>query len=65
MTDPSKLGAREAAKLIAEGRLGVGELVEACLARIEAREPQVHAWTYLDAEAVRAAVAGGRACHRE
>lgn len=54
MTDPSKLGASEAAKLIAQGRLGVAELAEACLARIEAREPQVHAWTYLDADAVRA-----------
>ncbi|MBK5103147.1 MAG: amidase, partial [Burkholderiales bacterium] len=54
MADPSKLGAREAAQLIAAGGLGVAELVDACLARIEAREPEVRAWTYLDAEAVRA-----------
>ena len=54
MTDLSKLGAREAARLIAGGRLRVAELVDACLARIEAREPEVHAWTYVDAEAVRA-----------
>ncbi|MBE0623795.1 MAG: amidase [Burkholderiales bacterium] len=54
MTELSRLGAREAANLIAEGGLGVAELVEACLARIEAREPQVRAWTYLDAETARA-----------
>jgi Asp-tRNA(Asn)/Glu-tRNA(Gln) amidotransferase A subunit family amidase len=49
--DPCKLSAREAAKLVAERKLTVAELVEACLARIEAREPEVRAWTYLDADA--------------
>ena len=53
MADPSRLGAREAAALIATGSLRVAELVEACLARIETREPEVRAWTFLDAEAVR------------
>jgi len=51
--DLSKLGAREAAKLIAGGKLGVAEFVDACLARIEARERDVRAWTCLDAEAAR------------
>ena len=46
--DPARLGGREAARLIAEGELTALALTEACLARIEAREPQVHAWTYLD-----------------
>lgn len=54
MTDLSKLGARQAARLIADGELGVAELVDACLAHIEAREPDVRAWTCVDAEAVRA-----------
>jgi amidase len=57
--DPSRLGAREAAHLIAEGELTALALTEACLARIEAREPEVHAWTYLDPDA---ALAQARAC---
>ena len=57
--DPSRLGAREAARLIAEGELTALTLTEACLARIDAREPEVHAWTYLDPDA---ALAQARAC---
>lgn len=60
--DPCKLGAREAARLIADGKLTVAELVESCLARIEAREPEVHAWTYLDANT---ALVQARACDTE
>jgi Asp-tRNA(Asn)/Glu-tRNA(Gln) amidotransferase A subunit family amidase len=48
--DPCKLGACEAAALVADGKLTVTELVEACLARIEARDPEVHAWSYFDAD---------------
>ncbi|MBX6320673.1 MAG: amidase [Rhodospirillaceae bacterium] len=47
-TSPAALGAAEAARLIREGRLSAAELTAACLARIEAREPVVAAWTFLD-----------------
>ena len=57
--DPSRLGAREAAALIAAGRLTAAALTEACLARIEARDEEVRAWAYLDPEA---ALAQARAC---
>lgn len=57
--DPTKLGARQAAALIAEGRLTAVGLTEACLARIEARDGEVRAWTHLDPEA---ALAQARAC---
>lgn len=55
----AKLAAREAAALIAEGQLTVAALTEACLARIEAREPAVRAWAYLDPQA---ALEQARAC---
>ncbi len=48
--DSCKLSACEAATLVADGKLTVSELVEACLARIEERDPEVHAWTYRDAD---------------
>ncbi len=48
MTDPADLGTAEAARRIAAGDLTSEALVTACLARITAREPQVHAWTFLD-----------------
>jgi len=57
--DLTKLGAREAAALIAEGRLTAVALTEACLARIEARDGEVRAWVHLDPEA---ALAQARAC---
>ena len=57
--DPTKLGAREAAALIAEERLTAVALTEACLARIEAREEEVRAWAHLDPKA---ALAQARAC---
>jgi Asp-tRNA(Asn)/Glu-tRNA(Gln) amidotransferase A subunit family amidase len=67
MSDLHLLTAAEAARLIREGRITSVELVEACLAQIEAREPQVQAWHYLDrahalaqAEAADAAHKAGR-----
>jgi Asp-tRNA(Asn)/Glu-tRNA(Gln) amidotransferase A subunit family amidase len=42
--------ATEAAAAIRDGRLTSRELVEACLAVIETREPDVQAWTFLDRE---------------
>jgi amidase len=57
--DLTKLGAREAAALIAEGRLTAVALTEACLERIEARDGELRAWAHLDPEA---ALAQARAC---
>lgn len=45
------LSAVEAAKRISEGGLSSEALVRACLDRIAAREPEVSAWSFLDAEA--------------
>ncbi|MDH3665942.1 MAG: amidase [Paracoccaceae bacterium] len=49
-TDPADLGTAEAARRIASGDLTSEALVSACLARIEAREAEVRAWTFLDPE---------------
>lgn len=51
--DPADLDAAAAAALIADGQMTSLELVEACLARIEAREPDVQAWAHLDPEFAR------------
>jgi Asp-tRNA(Asn)/Glu-tRNA(Gln) amidotransferase A subunit family amidase len=61
MNAPNNLTGSEAANAIAQGELTSQALVEACLARIEAREAQIGAWTYLDAAA---ALAQARACDR-
>jgi Asp-tRNA(Asn)/Glu-tRNA(Gln) amidotransferase A subunit family amidase len=50
VTDLSSLTAREAARQIAERRITADALVTAYLDRIEAREPVVGAWQYLDRE---------------
>jgi Asp-tRNA(Asn)/Glu-tRNA(Gln) amidotransferase A subunit family amidase len=50
MTDLADLGTAEAARLIAAGELTAQELVSACLARVETREPEVQAWAFLDPE---------------
>ena len=50
MTDPHSLTVREAARQIAERRLAAETLTAAYLDRIEAREPIVGAWQYLDRE---------------
>ncbi len=57
--DLTKLGAREAAALIVEGRLTAVGLTEACLERIAARDGEVRAWAHLDPEA---ALVQARAC---
>jgi len=44
------LSAADAARAIAGGAVSSAQLVEACLARIRAAEPQVQAWQFLDAE---------------
>ena len=49
------LGVREAADGIRRGAVSAVELVEACLARVGAVEPEVQAWIHLDPDGVRAA----------
>jgi Asp-tRNA(Asn)/Glu-tRNA(Gln) amidotransferase A subunit family amidase len=44
------LTATQAAAMIASGEISSVDLVTACLARIEEREPEVQAWTHLDPE---------------
>jgi len=44
------LTACEAARRMADGTVTAQEMVSACLARIEARDPEVQAWAYLDPE---------------
>ncbi|GAA0792124.1 amidase [Cupriavidus gilardii] len=53
--DAAVMTASEAAALIRSGRLRAEDLVRACLDRIEAREPVVGAWTWLDPDAALAA----------
>jgi len=51
----TRLGAREAARRIREGRLSPVELVEACLARISELDGEIRAWTHVDGAGARAA----------
>jgi len=44
------LSATDAARALAEGAVSSEQLVEACLARIRAAEPEVQAWQFLDPE---------------
>ena len=53
-TDLSTLTASDLIKALAEGQVLAIDLVEACLARIEAEEPQIGAWAYLDPDYARA-----------
>jgi len=55
MADPAALTATEAARSIREGRLTPAALMEACLARIEAREAVVQAMAFFDPVQARAA----------
>jgi Asp-tRNA(Asn)/Glu-tRNA(Gln) amidotransferase A subunit family amidase len=57
MSDPASLTATEAARQIRAGTLHPVALMEACLARIAAREPEVRAFTYLDPDQARHAAA--------
>jgi Asp-tRNA(Asn)/Glu-tRNA(Gln) amidotransferase A subunit family amidase len=54
VNDPLDRSATALAAAIADGELTAARLAEAVLARIEALEPSVHAWAYLDPELVRA-----------
>jgi len=48
MSVPNQLSALEAAAAIRDGALSAEELTAACLARIDAAEPEVRAWVHLD-----------------
>jgi len=50
MSEPFDLTACDALDLMGQRKLSVVELVRSCLARIEALEPMITAWTFLDAE---------------
>lgn len=51
MTETWQLGVDDAAQALAARSLSSVELVQACLERISATEPHVHAWAFVDAEA--------------
>ena len=55
MDDLCRLTATESAARIRAGDLSPVDLVEACLARIEAIEPRVKAWVSVDADGARRA----------
>ena len=52
MPEPCDLSLSESAYSIAVGELSPVDLAESLLQRIEALEPALHAWVYLDREAV-------------
>ena len=58
---PVRLDANSAAVKIKAGELSSEALVQACLDRVSEREPQIRAWSWLDADA---ALAQARACDR-
>ena len=55
MSDPADLTATEALRAINQGTLRAADLLEACLARVAAREPTVRAIAFLDPAQARAA----------
>src|SRR6056297_3106983 len=48
MTLPNELTATEAYRQLADGTMSAEALTQACLERISTREPEVHAWEFLD-----------------
>lgn len=60
MTDIADLTATEARAAIAAGRLSPAALMEACLERIAAREPEVRAFAWLDPALARRAAAAAK-----
>jgi len=59
------LSATDAARAINEGLISSEQLVEACLSRIEAIEPGVQAWQYIDPEHARAQARARDLDHKE
>ncbi|MBV8575466.1 MAG: amidase, partial [Acetobacteraceae bacterium] len=60
MSELHRLTASESVRRIASGRLRPEALMEACLDRIAAREPIIHAFAWLDPEQARRAAATAR-----
>ena len=60
-TDLNHLSASAIARKIAAGETSAVAVVEACLARIEVREGELHAWAFIDPEL---ALAQARACNQ-
>ena len=52
--DLADLSATELKRRLAEGSVRAAELAEACLTRVDEREETVQAWTFLDADTLRA-----------
>jgi Asp-tRNA(Asn)/Glu-tRNA(Gln) amidotransferase A subunit family amidase len=52
VTELNRLSALDAARQIAAGKISSEALVQACLERVRAREPEVRAWAYHDPDAV-------------
>jgi len=52
--EPCELSAVDALARLRAGRLTATALMESCLARIAAREPEVHAWAHFDPQAASA-----------
>lgn len=48
LTSLHALSAGDAARLIRDGRVSSAQLVEACLARVRARDGEIQAWAFLD-----------------
>jgi len=67
VADPSLLSARAATAAVRAGKLTASALLEACLSRIDEREPNVRAWSHLDPQAAReqASRADERQCASE
>jgi Asp-tRNA(Asn)/Glu-tRNA(Gln) amidotransferase A subunit family amidase len=61
MSDPADLTALEARDRVARGALRATELMDACLRRIEQREPAISAFTFLDPTQARAKAAAADA----
>jgi len=64
MEDLASLTAAAAARLLREGRVTSVELVEACLARIDACEGEIGAWHYLDRAHALAQAEAADAAHK-
>ncbi|MCW5627014.1 MAG: amidase, partial [Burkholderiales bacterium] len=65
MTKPYALGLREAAEAIASGAITSEALTRVCLDRIDALEPEVRAWVWLDRERALSAAREADRLHAE
>ncbi|MDE4175407.1 amidase [Phaeobacter sp. PT47_59] len=59
-TEPNFLSMVEISQAVREGTLTPTEVIEACLARIQTRDPVIRAWTSLDHDNIRPGASEGR-----